>query len=156
MKSPLRHAIGGWEFKTILAMQSGLPFHVTSTDRSNTANTFGGRPNRLCNGNFPADQRTSVKWFDTSCFAEPALNTFGNGGVHYLDTDGNKTQDIGLCKNFNFTESKRLQFRYEAFNLWNNTNYNRPGNNVSAPPTFGRVTAAQPARAMQLALKLYF
>ena len=73
-----------------------------------------------------------------------------------MDTDGNKTQDIGLFKNFNFTESKRLQFRYEAYNLWNNTNYNRPGNNVSATATFGRITAAQPARAMQVALKLYF
>jgi len=156
MKSPLKHVIAGWEFNTILALQTGLPFHVIATDRSNTANTFGGRPIRLCNGNLPSDQRTAARWFDTSCFAESALNTFGNGGVHYLDTDGSKTQDLGLFKNFNFSESKRLQFRYEAFNLWNNTNYNRPGNSVSSPSTFGRITAAQPARVMQMALKLYF
>jgi hypothetical protein len=129
---------------------------VTATDRSNTGTSFGGRPNRTCNGNLPSDQRTAFRWFDTSCFVEPQLNTYGNGGVHYLDTDGMKTLDFGVFKNFSFGEVQRLQFRYEAFNALNNTNYNRPGSNVSAPASFGRITGAQPARVMQFGLKFYF
>ena len=152
----VRQIIGGWELNGILALKTGLPFHVTGTDRSNTGTSFGGRPNRVCNGNLPSDQRTSDRWFDTSCFTESLLNTYGNGGVHYLDTDGNKTLDLGIFKNFNFTENVRLQFRWEAFNVLNNTNYNRPAGSVSAPGTFGRITAAQPARIMQLGAKLYF
>ncbi len=151
-----RYLVGGWELNGILALQTGLPFHVTGTDRSNTGTTFGGRPNRLCNGNLPTDQRSVYRWFDTSCFAESALNTYGNGGVHYLDTDGIKSLDFGLFKNFNFTETFRLQFRWEVFNTLNNTNYNRPASNVSAPATLGRITAAQPARTMQFGLKFYF
>ncbi|HWB97425.1 MAG TPA: hypothetical protein VG672_12000, partial [Bryobacteraceae bacterium] len=152
----VKQLIGGWELNSILALQTGLPFHVTATDRSNTANSFGGRPNRLCNGNLPSDRRTVDRWFDTSCFAEPALNTYGNGGVHYLDTDGNKSLDLGVFKNFEITEQKRLQFRWEAFNSLNNTNYNRPNANVSAPSTFGKITAAQPGRTMQFGAKFYF
>jgi hypothetical protein len=156
MTGPAKWIVSGWELNGILALQSGLPFHATSTDRSNTGTSFGGRPNRLCNGNLPAGQRTIARWFDTSCFAEPVLNTYGNGGVHYLDTDGLKATDIGIFKTFAFTEARRLQFRYEAFNLLNNSNLNRPATNVSAPATFGRVTAAQPARVMQLGLKYYW
>ncbi|MBM3774192.1 MAG: hypothetical protein FJW37_03430 [Acidobacteria bacterium] len=108
------------------------------------------------NGNLPSGQRSSTRWLDTSCFVEPLLNTYGNGGVHYLDTDGSKTVDVGIFKNFSITEAKRLQFRYEAFNVLNNTNYNRPGSSVSAPGAFGRITAAQPARVMQFGMKFYF
>ncbi|MEO8130602.1 MAG: hypothetical protein ABI822_26105, partial [Bryobacteraceae bacterium] len=155
-KGPARFVVGGWELNSIVALQTGLPFHPTATDRSNTGTSFGDRPNRTCNGNLPTDQRTVYHWFDTSCFSEPALNTYGNGGVEYLDTDGSKTVDFGIFKNFAFTEARRLQFRYEIFNALNNTNYNRPASNVSAPATLGIITAAQPARTMQFALKLYF
>src|SRR4029077_4731232 len=44
---PVRFIIGGWELNSILALQTGLPFHVTATDRSNTGTNFGGRPNRI-------------------------------------------------------------------------------------------------------------
>jgi hypothetical protein len=155
-KGVVKYALGGWELNSILALQTGLPFYVTSNDFSNTALTFGPRPNRLCNGNLPSSKQTVTRWFDTSCFAQAPLNTYGNGGVFYLDTDGNKNEDLGLFKNFDITEHKRLQFRYEAFNLLNNTNYNMPKNNVSTPSTFGKVQSAQPGRIMQLSLKLYF
>jgi hypothetical protein len=156
LKGPAKFAVAGWQLNSIYTIQTGLPFHVTSTDRSNTAVSFGGRPNRICDGNLPAGQRTVTRWFDTSCFAEAPLNTYGNGGVHYLSTDGLRTWDVGVFKDFAFTEEKQLQFRWEVFNLPNFTNYNRPGSNVSAPATFGRITAAQPARVMQVGLKFYF
>ena len=76
--------------------------------------------------------------------------------MHYLDTDGSKTLDYGIFKNFRFTERTSFQFRWEVFNALNNTNYNRPGSNVSSPATFGIITAAQPARTMQFGLKFYY
>ena len=151
-----KHLIGGWAINGITALQTGLPFHAYASDRSNAAITFGGRPDRVCNGNLPSDQRTREVWLDTSCFVPPGLNRIGNAGVHYLDTDGNKTQDVGISKNFEFTETMRVQFRFEAFNLFNNTNLNRPATNASAPATFGRIFAAQRARVMQFGLKFYF
>ncbi|MBL8291614.1 MAG: TonB-dependent receptor [Bryobacterales bacterium] len=155
-KGVAKYILDGWSMNSITSFQTGLPFHVAANDRSGAGVNFGGRPNRICNGNLPPGERTRFRWFDTSCFVDPALNTFGNAGVHYLDTDGLKGQDFGLFKNFNFTERHRLQFRWEAFNAFNYTNLNRPGNSVSAPATFARVLAAQPARTMQIGAKLYF
>jgi hypothetical protein len=152
----MKQVLAGWELNSITTLQTGLPFYVTSTDYSNTGTTFGGRPNRICNGNLPSGQRTAHEWFDTACFVQAPLNTYGDGGVFYLDTDGFKGEDIGVFKNFQILETRRLQFRYEAFNLFNFTNYNLPGNNVSSPTTFGKITSAQPARIMQFALKFVF
>ena len=104
----------------------------------------------------PRDQQTTEHFFNTAAFAVQPFGTFGNVGRNTLIGPRLLNWDFSAHKNFNFTETRRLQFRYEAFNLWNNTNYNRPGNSVSAPATFGRITAAQPARVMQMALKLYF
>jgi hypothetical protein len=55
---------------------------------------------RICNGNLPSSKRTVYQWFDTSCFTQAPLNTYGNAGVFYLDTDGTKNEDLGVSKNF--------------------------------------------------------
>jgi hypothetical protein len=48
-----------------------------------------------------------------------------------------------------------LQFRAEAFNLWNRSNFRPANGNISAA-TFGAITSTYPARQIQLALKLLF
>ena len=40
--------------------------------------------------------------------------------------------DIGLFKNFNITERVRVQYRAEAFNAFNNTNFGNPGGTIKA------------------------
>jgi hypothetical protein len=61
-------------------------------------------------------------------------------------------------KNFQISESKALQFRLEAFNVFNHTEFFGPaavnGNFSSA--LFGRVVSAAPPRLMQAALKFTF
>ena len=109
-KGWVKQVIGGWELNSITTLQTGLPFYVTATDFSNTATTFGGRPNRVCNGNLPSGQRTVYQWFDPSCFAQAPLNTYGNGGVFYLDTDGMKNEDLGVFKDFDLSEHNACNF----------------------------------------------
>jgi hypothetical protein len=85
----------------------------------------------------------------------PALYHFGNSGRDILTGPGLVNFDASLFKNFNFTETKRLQFRAEVFNLFNHTQLMLPGQTINTS-TFGVITAARPAREMQMALKLYF
>jgi hypothetical protein len=83
----------------------------------------------------------------------------------------NQRVDFSLFKDFNITESKRLQFRAEAFNLTNTPAFGLPGANIvswagtgaAAVPTtagnFGKITSTNAfytPRDIQLALKFVF
>jgi hypothetical protein len=64
--------------------------------------------------------------------------------------------DMGLHKDFGlWNEASKFEFRAEAFNILNKVNYQAPDGNVSNG-TFGSITAAFPARQLQLAAKLIF
>jgi len=67
------------------------------------------------------------------------------------------TCDFGLHKSFAiFSEGRFLQFRAEAFNLMNKTNFAPPGTLSSNSSGFGVFSSTFPARQVQLALKLVF
>jgi hypothetical protein len=61
----------------------------------------------------------------------------------------------GLSKQFRVTEGKNLQFRWEAFNLFNRVNYGNPSTNITSS-NFGKITSANTARYMQFGLKFLF
>jgi hypothetical protein len=63
--------------------------------------------------------------------------------------------DLSLQKAFPIRESKRLEFRAEAFNSTNTPLFNAPDINVNSA-TFGQILTAQGERNIQLALKFYF
>jgi hypothetical protein len=65
--------------------------------------------------------------------------------------------DFSLFKNFQLSERFRLQFRAEAFNLFNRRNFESNGihSNFDLPGA-GSLTAANPARQIQFALKLFY
>ena len=155
----VRHGLGGWQFGGITSIESGTPFGIgMSADRSNTGTVFTKYPNRLRDGSLPGDQRTPDRWFDTSAFELPPLNTYGNAGANILDADGLINQDIAFIKNFalrSLGEGARVQFRAELFNAFNHPNFRGPSSNVQAS-TFGRVSSTLDARIIQFALKLHF
>jgi hypothetical protein len=53
-------------------------------------------------------------------------------------------------------KTTQLQFRLEAFNIFNHAQFQTPGGNINNPATFGIVTAANAPRIMQVALKYVF
>jgi hypothetical protein len=68
----------------------------------------------------------------------------------------NLNENYSLAKSFRFTESVRMDFRWEAFNLFNRFRPASGSTNVQ-DPNFGRVQSQlNEPRRMQLALKLYF
>jgi hypothetical protein len=148
-------ALGGWQLNGITTAQTGSPFTVFVGGDPNSTGGGSLRANRLANGNLSSSQRTVQRWFDTSAFAAPPLFQFGSSGRDILTGPGLVNFDASLFKNFNFSETKRLQFRAEVFNIFNHTQLLLPGQTINTP-TFGVITAASPARVMQMALKLYF
>lgn len=158
-KPAIRHLLENWQISGLAILQSGFPFQVNlADDVANVGDTRSFRPNRRCDGNLPAGQRTPELWFDVSCFTVPAQFTFGNAGRNIIEQDGIRNVDFALMKIFplpQLGETHQLQFRAEFFNLFNNVNFNRPNNNV-ARAGFGRVTSAGDSRQIQFGLRYSF
>jgi hypothetical protein len=66
--------------------------------------------------------------------------------------------DFALAKNFPIGEKYKIQFRAEAFNIFNNVNFNNPATKGIAQLTssFGVISTAQPSRQMQFGARLTF
>ncbi|HWP43168.1 MAG TPA: hypothetical protein VNO14_08045, partial [Blastocatellia bacterium] len=157
------HVLGGWRLSGITTLQSGNPFSVIDTsDPSLDGEPANDRPDVLRNPNLPADERTPERWFDTTAFArftasaDRALPNFGTAGRNILTADGIVNFDVGLAKDFKLSEQRRLEFRWEVFNLFNHANFGIPVNDINSP-NFGRVlSTSTPERQMQFALKFLF
>lgn len=80
---------------------------------------------------------------------------FGNSGRDSVTRVGTNNFDISLFKNFPVSESVRAQFRAEAFNAFNHTQWTGYRTTYGGSG-FGSVTSARDARVFQLAVKFYW
>ena len=64
--------------------------------------------------------------------------------------------DFAILKTIPLTESKRLEFRAEMFNIFNHTQFFNPDGNSSDGSQFGQITQARDPRLLQFALKFFF
>ena len=65
-------------------------------------------------------------------------------------------ENLSLTKYFNLPGSRRLQFRAEAFNAFNNVNFTKVSLDAASPNSFGVFTETAPARVMQFARRYDF
>jgi hypothetical protein len=154
--SPLRYVVGDWSVGSVVTLQSGAPFTVTT--QTNTTNAFSSgnlRADVLRNPNLPSGERRLDRWFDTDAFSQPATYRFGNEGINILRADGKAMFDFSILRNFVFTETKHMQFRAELFNAFNHPNFGNPGHTFGGPG-FGIISSADPARRVQLGLRMVF
>jgi hypothetical protein len=102
--------------------------------------------------------RNGRPYFNTSQFSQNVLGTPGTAGRRFFMSPGMCNFDTALLKNLRLTESKSLQFRLEAFNAFNHTQFFGPQSvdgNISSS-TFGQVMSAAPPRLVQLGAKFLF
>ena len=158
IENPVLNAVaGGWQVSSIMAYQTGFPITVAyGQDQSNTGAGFD-RPNAT--GVSPNDiaNRTTQKFFNTAAYVLQPFGSYGNVGRNTLIGPGIFNLDGSLLKNFNFKESKYLQFRFEAFNALNHPNWSNPSVNITNAASFGTIGGTRTnMRQLQLALKLVF
>jgi len=112
----------------------------------------------------PAGGRTPNQWFDIAAYKIAAPLTGGNLGLQAATGPPTQTLDFSTFKDFNVTERWKLQFRAEAFNLFNTPVFNTPdatvGNSrlLGGNGNFGKITSTQTGteRRNQFALRLSF
>ncbi|MEG9437571.1 TonB-dependent receptor [Edaphobacter sp. HDX4] len=149
----------GWALSGITSFATGLPVTISENDDQSLTGTSADLPD-YTPGKLIVnkDPRKGLPYFDTTLFTQEPLGQFGNSKRRFFHGPGINNTDLALQRKFDFTESIYLQFRAEAFNVFNHTQFNGPsGNwNASGEGGFGYVTSARDPRIMQVALKLYF
>jgi hypothetical protein len=100
--------------------------------------TAGRRvPRPIVHGALPASQQTVDEWFNPACFAVPTPFAPSNEGSNILAGPSLTTLDFGLLRKFPFGEGRRLEFRWEAFNLFDTPLFGLPSRDASSAGTIG-------------------
>nr|WP_179487366.1 TonB-dependent receptor [Granulicella arctica] len=182
----VQEALGGWQLTAINQVTSGLPVNLvyspnTNAQVSTTSATYSYRASLT--GSLAAVYNPKTAWVKTAtqlgnvynntsityCGAAPTgsnpavclptyAQPFGNAGRNTLRSLAYGSLDLGLHKRFAlYKERTGLEFRAEAFNVLNATNYKSP-NSTAGGSSFGAYTAGTvyPSRQLQLALRLTY
>ncbi len=151
----LATVIGAWQVNGIATLQRGMPIVITAP---NTADLSGltSRADRLHSGVLSSGQ-TPDHWFDTTAFVSAQPYSLGSDSRSEpnLRAPGISNLDFSLMRNHLVREHYNLQFRAEAFNIFNNPHLSEPDSSVTSP-TFGRVLGGTGNRSLQLGLRVSF
>ena len=163
-----RAALDGWQLSGIAAFVSGAPVSIgytttTAYDITGSPN-LGARVDVIGNPVLDSGQRTFSRDFNTSVFRLPAKGTIGTAQNPLLRGPGINNFDLSLFKSFAVKERARLQFRAEAYNAFNHTQFSGFDATARFDTTtgaqinsrFGEFTAARSPRIMQMALRVTF
>ena len=151
----------GWAISGVTTFATGLPVSLSESDDQSltgTANTSAPidlpdlAPGKILANTNP---RSGQPYFNVSLFSQEALGTIGNAPRRFFHGPGLNNWDMALLKNTKITESKTLEFRFEAFNTWNHAQFENPSGAFGSA-SFGFSTVARDPRIMQAALRFVF
>ena len=173
----------GWQISDITQyIPTGGPLNITMST-SPTVNFFsegdGARPLLVGDPNLPSDQRTANRWFNAAAFSEPIPITaaqcasgtcpavqwynVGDTPQGVLRAPGRNNFNTAVFKNFKIRERFNAQFRAEAYNTFNHTQFNAidttvqyNASGVNTRTSTANVTSARDPRVMQFAFRLMF
>jgi hypothetical protein len=152
--------LNGWTLSSSTIWQNGFPFTLYCGCDNSFSGIGDDRPDftgthvsQAVLGDRSHGQMVS-EYFTTSLFVPNAIGTFGNVSKNNLYGPGMFRVNLGILKDFSIMEKAAVQFRAEFFNVFNNVNFNNPGNTLGG--SFGQITSAQDPRIIQFALKVKF
>jgi hypothetical protein len=172
--------LGGWQFSGIITFETGNPFSVANffSDNAGVANGYGsgtyadliGDPGTTPPAKF-VEGVAGPLLFNPAAFGAPRGLTFGNSGRNLLRIPRRTNFDMALFKTVAISDAKSFEFRAEAFNVFNHTQwaginsamtcYGGPLNSAADPgclasSNFLHPNSAHRARILQFGLKFIF
>ena len=170
----LHSVLGGWQISDLTSFQTGTPFSVTNetnSDNAGTGNAFTtiqsypdvvGDIHGKAGIRHPGGQ-PGPRLYNSDAFAAPQGLTYGNAGRNVLNMPSRTNFDMGLFKNFAVREGMHFEFRAEAFNVFNHTQWSGInstadcyGATACSSDGFLTATSAHNSRILQLAGKFVF
>ena len=161
--------IGGWGLEGITTFQEGFPVSLSVAPDIISTYAFEGteRPNvvagcgKVLSGsiyNRLGGAGSKSTYFNSGCFTQPSYFTDGDESRtdNMLRTPGIANWDMSLYKNIPVHEDMALNFRVEAFNLFNRVQFGVPNGQLGTS-TLGWITAqANSPRILQIAGRFTF
>jgi hypothetical protein len=154
--------IGSWQLNGITVIQGGVPLRITATDTTNLYDFAlnAGRANRVCDPVLPSEERTTQRYFNTACFgtAPPFTMPTDSWTQPRLRDYGTVNFDMSAIRNQKFKERYNLQFRVEAFNVFNTPRLSlgRDSSVAVGNAQFGKVLSGTGPRTLRLGLRFLF
>jgi hypothetical protein len=136
-----RSILGGWALSGIATARSGRPVNITI---SRAASLVPGgynltqRPDLVPGVSLiPPGGSTPAQWITPAAFRVPAPGTWGNAGRNLARGPSLHQLDLGLSKRVPLGERSALEFRAEAFNIFNRAQYGDPIGDFTVLSQFG-------------------
>jgi len=171
--------LNGWTVSGITQFQAGFPIHIQSFNDTELTGSIdfsaAGTPNisgplvthnphttGCALGTGPTSgtgedcDPIANQQFDPNQFSDADLGQFGNAKRTMCCGPGLNNSDLSLSKSTPIGDNKRVEFRWDVFNVGNHPKFFNPDGNITDGSDFGRIFRAGPPRLMQFALKFYF
>jgi hypothetical protein len=157
----------GWSLSGTTRFSTGFPVTLfDDSDRSLLGTLGNGVNNELLDTpeylggplEINTNPRNGKPAFNVGAFAPEALGQLGDADRRFFHGPGIENFDLQLSKTTRIAESKSLDIRIEAFNLFNHAQFYGPASvdGEVNDSTFGTVVSAAAPRLVQVAAKFHF
>jgi trimeric autotransporter adhesin len=156
--TPARAILGDWQWSGDWTIASGLPFTprlLGDIDDVNAGTNGTLRADLVPGQPVTPSNRSIVEWFNTAAFVAPPAGQYGDARRNSIIGPGSKVFDMAFTKIIPLKESRMLEFRAQATNIFNIPNYSSIDTTVNSP-TFGRVTAVGAMRQFTITSRFRF
>ena len=164
-KGAWSHALSNWQWSGDFTVASGLYFTPSvlggaldiarGVSGSLRANLVPGRSVSLSNP-------SAREWFNTAAFCSPGItcanpsdSPYGDAARNSIEGPGTVTLDMSINRTIPIKESRSLDLRFTASNVFNHVNYTSISTAVNSL-TFGEVTAAGGMRRVTMQARFRF
>jgi trimeric autotransporter adhesin len=164
-KGAWSHILSNWQWSGDFTIASGLYYTPSVLGGSvDIARGVTGslRANVIPGQSISLPNPTSLKWFNTAAYCVPGLNcgnptgsAYGDAGRNTIEGPGAVTFDMTLNRTIPIKESRSLDLRLTASNVFNHVNYSAI-NTVVNSLTFGEVTSAASMRRVTMQARFRF
>jgi hypothetical protein len=144
------HILEGFSISGSYTFATGTPltpsYQAAVADVANgTAGTL--RPDRVPGSSLSAGGGSQNEWFNTAAFVKPA-GAYGTASRHSISGPGTVSNNMSLSKTMQLGDTRSMEFRATANNVFNTVQYAGVDTNM-ASPTFGQVLSAAAMRSFQ-------
>ncbi len=148
---------GDWQWSGNISFATGFPFTArvigSFTDVANGVN--GTLRANTTGAPISISDPTVQEWFNTAAFVTPPAGTFGDAGRNTIEGPSTWSVNMAVAKTFNLGDTKGLEVRVQATNVFNTPQFTSIDTIVNSP-TFGRVVGVGGMRKMQFLARYRF